>query len=87
MQFILKVLVATTMVHVCIYTPYINQQIKQVNQICIQYEKLASCLYWFILTVNNVKSKNMRLSGWEGPSLHIPRIWHGSICLLKFDFH
>ena len=36
MQFVLKVLVATTMVHVFIYTeltPYIYQLIKQVNEI------------------------------------------------------
>ena len=45
MQFILKVLVATTMVHVFINTPYMNQQIKQVNQFSIQYQTLASCLY------------------------------------------
>ena len=44
MQFVLKVLVATTMVHVFIYTPYTNQLIKQMNQISFKYQKLACYL-------------------------------------------
>ena len=45
MPFILRVLIATTMVHVFIYTPYMNQLIKQVNQICFKYQKRNSCSY------------------------------------------
>ena len=63
MQYIFKVLVATTMVHVFIYTPYMNQLIKQVNQISFHYQTLESCLYWFILTVNNV---SLKVGAWVG---------------------
>ena len=45
MQLVLKVLSAITMVHVFMYTPYMNQLIKQVNQINFKYQKLDSCLY------------------------------------------
>ena len=44
-NFVLKELVATTMVHVFIYTPYTNQLINQVNQISFKYQKLACYLY------------------------------------------
>ena len=63
MQFVFKVLVATTMVHVFIYTPYTNQLIKQVNQISFRYQKLACYLYWLILTVNNV---SLEVGTWVG---------------------
>ena len=63
MQFVLKVLVATTMVHVFIYTPYMNQLITQVNQISFKYQKLACYLYWLILTVNNV---SLEVGTWVG---------------------
>ena len=63
MQFVLKVLVATTMVHVFIYTPYTNQLIKQVNQISFKYQKLPCYLYWLILTVNNV---SLEVGTWVG---------------------
>ena len=86
MQFVLKVLVATTMVHVFIYTPYTNQIIKQVNQISFKYQKLACYLCWLVLKVNNV---SLEVGTWVGgkDSLHSPCIWHGSNCLPKFDFH
>ena len=63
MQFVFKVLVATTMVHVFICTPYTNQLIKQVNQISFKYQKLACYLYWLVLTVNNV---SLEVGTWEG---------------------
>ena len=63
MQFVLKVPVATTMVHVFIYTPYTNQLIKQVNQISFEYQKLACYLCWLVLTVNNV---SLELGTWVG---------------------
>ena len=50
-------------VHVFIYTPYMNQLIKQVNQIYFKYQKLASCLYWLILTANNV---SLKVGTWMG---------------------
>ena len=76
----LKVLVATTMLHVFIYTPYLNQLMKQVNQISFKYIK--TCLL-FVLTYpysEQCKAKSSHLGGWEGTPLH-------SICLPKFDFH
>jgi len=63
MQFVLKVLVATTMVHVFIYTPSMNQLINQVNQNSFKYQKLACYLYWLILTVNNV---SLKVGTWVG---------------------
>ena len=63
MQFVLKVLVATTMVHVFIYAPYMNQLIKEVNQISFKYQKLACHLNWLILTVNNV---SLKVGTWVG---------------------
>ena len=45
MQFVFKVVVATTMVHVLVYTPYTNQLIKQVNRISFKYQKLACYLH------------------------------------------
>ena len=75
MQFVLKVLVATTMVHVFIYTPYTNQLIKQVNQISFKYQKLACYLYWLVLTVNNV---SIEVGTWvDGKAVPctVPAIW------------
>ena len=63
MQFVLKVLVATTMVHVFIYTPYTSQLIKQVNQISFKYQKLACYLCCLVLTVNNV---SLEVGTWVG---------------------
>ena len=63
MQFVLIVLVATTMVHVFIYTPSMNQLIKQVNQISFKYQKLACYFYWLILTVNHV---SLNVGTWVG---------------------
>ena len=40
-----------------------NTLIKQVNQIYFKYQKLASCLYWLILTVNNV---SLKVGTWVG---------------------
>ena len=63
MPFILRVLIATTMVHVFIYTPYMNQLIKQVNQICFKYQKRNSCSYWLFVTENNV---SLKVGTWVG---------------------
>ena len=60
MPSILEVLVATTMVHVFIYTPYMNQLIKQVNQIYFKYRKLNSCSYWLILNIS------LKVDTWVG---------------------
>ena len=69
MQFVLKVPVATTMVHVFTYTPYTNQLIKQMNQISFKYQKLAC--YLNVLTCpysEQCKSRSRHLGGWEGQS-------------------
>jgi len=63
MQLVFKVLVATITVHVFTYTPYMNQLIKQVNQTSFTYRKLDCCLFWLILTVNNV---SLKVGTWVG---------------------
>ena len=83
MQFVLKVLVATTMVHVFIYTPYMNQLITQVNQISFKYQKLACYLYWLILTVNNVSLEVGTWLGGKAVPCTVPAFDMGAIVSLN----
>ena len=83
MQFVLKVLVATTMVHVFIYTPYTNQLIKQVNQISFKYQNLACYLYWLVLTVNNVSLEVGTSVGGKAVPCTVPAFDMGAIVCLN----
>ena len=83
MQLVLKVLIATIMIHVFICTPFMNQLIKQVNQISFKYQALASCLYWLIFTVNNVILKIGAWVGWKALPCTVPAIDMGAFLSLN----